>query len=204
MRCAGTSWLAFGLLVSMASCDEPAQVGPAIAPSRAAEAPPPEPDDAAEADAGFTALGYRDEHFVELDVQNRDPFRGYARVFKVRPSGSVQRRVTMPSVAIDEMSLIAIVSGSDQPRAMLVDPQGVGHVVKRGEYIGRAEIVQTGGEDAMPVTLNWRVDRIRPAEVVLTRDDPTAPSRPPLTRVVPLYEEGELLEAPKQTLSSRR
>jgi len=43
----------------------------------------------------------------------------------------------------------------------------------------------------MPVTLNWRVDRIRPGSVVLTREDPTAPDKPPLTRVLPLHEGGE-------------
>ena len=43
----------------------------------------------------------------------------------------------------------------------------------------------------MAVTLNWRVDRIRPNEVVLTREDPTAPNRPPLTRIIPLHTEDE-------------
>lgn len=73
---------------------------------------------------------------------------------------------------------------------MLVDPLGVGHVVERGDYIGRPEVVQAGtGAEGMPVTLNWRVDRIRPNEVVLTREDPTAPDRTPLARVIPLHDE---------------
>ena len=103
----------------------------------------------------------------------------------------MQRRVLMPNTAVDQMRLIAIISGLPQPRAMLTDPAGVGHVVKRGDYIGRAEVIQAGGAEGMPVTLNWRVDRIRSDEVVLTREDPTAPNKPPLTRVLPLYEEGE-------------
>ncbi|MCA9601050.1 MAG: hypothetical protein KC417_03435, partial [Myxococcales bacterium] len=40
--------------------------------------------------------------------------------------------------------------------------------------------------------LNWRVDRIRPTEVVLAREDPTAPNRPAITRVIPLYDPSEL------------
>jgi type IV pilus assembly protein PilP len=68
--------------------------------------------------------------------------------------------------------------------------------VRRGEYIGRSEVVQAGGTEELPVTLNWRVDRIRPGEVVLTRDDPTAPNRPPLTRVLLLRDEHEDLSLP--------
>ena len=107
----------------------------------------------------------------------------------MRPPESPQRTVLLPTTGLDQMRLIAIISGVAQPRAMIVDPAGVGHVVERGDYIGRPEVVQTGGTEGMPVTLNWRVDRIRPNEVVLTREDPTAPNRPPLTRVIPLHEE---------------
>jgi len=52
-------------------------------------------------------------------------------------------------------------------------------------------VIQTGGAEGMPATLNWRVDRIRPSEVVLTRTDPSAPDQPPLTRSIPLHQEGE-------------
>lgn len=92
----------------------------------------------------------------------------------------------MATTSVDEMKLIAIVTGTPD-RAMFTDPHGVGYVVRRGDYIGRAEIVQTGGEEGMGVTLNWRVDRIRTNEVVLSREDPTAPDRPALTRVLPLH-----------------
>ena len=70
---------------------------------------------------------------------------------------------------------------------MLVDPSGVGHVVERGDFVGRAEVVQAAGADSTPLTLNWRVDRIRPAEVVLTREDNT-PGAQVVTRVIPLHE----------------
>jgi type IV pilus assembly protein PilP len=134
---------------------------------------------------------YTDDDFVELDVQNRDPFRSYAKAFKAQAAAPAQRRVLLPSTSLDEMKLIAIVTGIATPRAMLTDTAQVGHVVRRGDYIGRPEVVQSGGSEGMPVTLNWRVDRIRPGSVVLTREDPTAPDKPPLTRVMPLYEGGE-------------
>jgi len=137
------------------------------------------------------AVMYDDEDFVELDIQNRDPFRSYARAFKAQAAAPAQRRVLLPSTSLDEMNLIAIVTGIATPRAMLTDTAHVGHVIRRGDYIGRPEVVQTGGSEGMPVTLNWRVDRIRPGSVVLTREDPSSPDKPPLTRVMALHEGGE-------------
>ena len=144
---------------------------------------------AAPADLG--PVVYSDDDFVELDVQNRDPFRSYAQAFKAQAASPAQRRVLLPSTSLDEMRLIAIVTGIATPRAMMTDTAQVGHVVRRGDYIGRPEVVQSGGSEGMPVTLNWRVDRIRPGSVVLTREDPTAPDKPPLTRVMPLHVGGE-------------
>jgi type IV pilus assembly protein PilP len=144
---------------------------------------------APEEDSG--PIVYTDDEFAELDIQNRDPFRSYAKAFKAQSASPAQRRVLLPSTSLDEMSLIAIVTGIETPRAMLTDTSKVGHVVRRGDYIGRPEVVQTGGSEGMPVTLNWRVDRIRAGSVVLTREDPTAPDKPPLTRVMPLHEGGE-------------
>ena len=134
---------------------------------------------------------YTEEDFAEVDTENRDPFRPYAKAFKAQAAAPAQRRVLMPGTSLDEMSLIAIVTGVSQPRAMVTDTDRVGHVISRGDYIGRAEVVQSGGAEGIPVTLNWRVDRIRPGSVVLTREDPTAPDKPPLTRVMPLHEGGE-------------
>lgn len=144
---------------------------------------------AAEVDSG--PVVFTDDDFSELDIQNRDPFRSYAKAFQAQSASPAQRRVLLPSTSLDEMNLIAIVTGIATPRAMLTDTAKVGHVIRRGDYIGRPEVVQTGGSEGMPVTLNWRVDRIRPGSVVLTREDPTAPDKPPLTRVMPLHEGGE-------------
>ena len=141
--------------------------------------------------ADFGPTIYTDDDFSELDIQNRDPFRSFARAFKAQAAAPAQRRVLLPSTSLDEMKLIAIVTGIATPRAMFTDTAQVGHVIRRGDYIGRPEVVQTGGSEGMPVTLNWRVDRIRPGSVVLTREDPTSPDKPPLTRVMPLHEGGE-------------
>ena len=150
-----------------------------------------EKDAEAEEEVDSGPVVFTDDDFAEFDVQNRDPFRSFAKAFKAQAAAPAQRRVLLPSTSLDEMQLIAIVTGIATPRAMLTDNSNVGHVVRRGDYIGRPEVVQTGGSEGMPVTLNWRVDRIRPGSVVLTREDPTAPDKPPLTRAMPLHEGGE-------------
>jgi hypothetical protein len=83
--------------------------------------------------------------------------------------------------------LIAIISGLTRPKAMLTDQHNVGYVVQRGDYIGRPKVFQTTGSVAM--TLNWRVDRIRDTEVVLTLQDPNGPGRPPLSRIITMRDE---------------
>lgn len=173
------------IAVSMSfGCDDEVGVGTMASAPRAATA-------AAAATTGQGAatevqrVPFRDDDFVEAD-RNRDPFRSYSKLFSVKPPETAQRNVAMPNTAIEEMRLIGIVSGTARPRAMLVDPAGVGHVVERGVYVGRPQVVQA--TENVQMMLHWRVDRIRENEVVLTREDPTDPSRPPLTRVVPLRE----------------
>ena len=187
-------------VVALLGCEDEVVVGQSpVAPNAVAPvAPPPVmPDASTDEESEAVVLSYVDDDFVELDVRNRDPFRRFVSVVRRGDAPQVQRQVIMPQTSIDEMRLIAIIGGIARPRAMLQDPSGVGFVVKKDDYIGREEVLQSGGSESMPVTLNWQVARIRvgnqrtgtSAEVVLTRADPTAPDRPPLTRVIPLYEE---------------
>jgi type IV pilus assembly protein PilP len=148
-------------------------------------APKAAPKAAAQADT----LSFKDDDFVESE-HNRDPFREYSSAFRMHGAeveADVQRTVIMPTTAVESMKLIAIISGMPRPKAMLVDPLGVGYVVERGDYIGRPKVLQASGSVSM--TLNWRVDRIRENEVVLTRQDPTDPTRPPLSRIITLRQE---------------
>jgi len=144
---------------------------------------------------------FKDTDFAESE-QNRDPFRSFLTDPRAKGAMVAQRTVLMPNTPIDGMRLIAIITGIDQPRAMIVDEQGVGYVTTRGDFVGRADVVQSGSAENLPVTLNWRVDRIRENEVVLAREDPSGPNRPPLTRVIPLHEEEE--EANPEITTARK
>jgi type IV pilus assembly protein PilP len=162
-------------------------------------APPPPPQRAAPA-ASASASGLAPEvkvaaltenDFVESD-HNRDPFRSFlVQNQNANRQVSNQRKTELSQYALDELKLVAIVLGSDQPRAMFVDPSGKGTVVYKGTFICRPEVVHIGGSNGPEYELNWRVDRIREGDVVLIREDPAQPAIPPATRVIPLHPEAE-------------
>jgi type IV pilus assembly protein PilP len=132
--------------------------------------------------------------FVETD-ENRDPFRSYLLVFTAQalPEEDITIRppVLLEDVSLDELRLIAVVSGDGgSPRAMVTDPEGKGWVVRRGDYLGRGEKIRIGpGQPEREI--NWRIVRVRPDRIILVREDPIQ-AGPPVTRVMRLYpEEGE-------------
>jgi len=143
---------------------------------------------------------FKDTDFVESEF-NRDPFRSFMLGPKVKGDAITSTRVVlMPNTPVNAIKLIAIITGISQPRAMIIDEKGVGYVATRGDFVGRAEVVQTGGTENLPIALNWRVDRIRENEIILAREAPSAPNRPPLTRVIALHEAKE--DLPTVSMSS--
>lgn len=138
------------------------------------------------------AAQFVESDFVESD-EARDPFRDYTSLFK-KPTDDIQsvnqRKVKAAQYSLDELKLVGLVSGA-KGRALLDDATGFGWVVYTGDFVGRAEFVSTGGTDAQEIAINWRVDRIRPSDIVFVREDVSHPEIPPTTRVVPLYEAGE-------------
>jgi hypothetical protein len=108
----------------------------------------------------------------------RDPFQpGELTAAPPPPKDTVARKAR--KYALDELRLVAVVTGGDT-RAMLLDPHGKGWVVTRGDHVGRSEAVGEG-------RTGWRVERIRDAEVVFAREDPTRRDRPPETRTLALH-----------------
>ncbi|WP_437631221.1 pilus assembly protein PilP [Sorangium sp. So ce854] len=156
----------------------------------------------AAADAGAPELPplplreFQEADFSESD-RSRDPFRSFESLFATQARGrvTIQRQVLVDRFALDELKLVGVVSRAPA-RALLTDPTGLGWVVKVGDFVGKAEIVHAGGPTGVDVAVNWRVDRIRDADVVFIREDPSHPEIPPTTRVIalrPLGDEGEPL-----------
>ena len=134
-----------------------------------------------------------ENEFTESD-HARDPFRSFASMFvedKGKNRTGPQIQVLLGQYSIDELKLVAIQTGGDYPRAQLVDPTSKGWTVKKGDYVGRPDMVHVGGANGADYQLNWRVDRIRDGDVVLTREDPAQPMVPPATRVLPLHPEAD-------------
>ncbi len=179
---------AASLALALLGCEEePAlQFGQPSPPAggRSAKTAAPEAEKASDLPP---AVDFQETAFNESE-RSRDPFRNYARAFVDEARGQVtsQREVLLDQYAIEELKLVALIQRIEPARAMLVDPSGVGHVVQRGQFIGRASVVQPTGGVGAAYEVNWRVDRIREGDLVLVRDDPSNPDVPSATRVLPL------------------
>ena len=192
--------LCFAVSLTLLGCGDDPPV--ATAPSAAAgapKAPPGAPAPAAPAGSAAPAapegpppkFEIVEAEFTESE-RSRDPFRSFKDAFKEETRGTAksQREVVLSQFTIDELKLIGIVTRAEPARAMLVDPLGTGHVVRRGQFVGRADIVQAAGRTGASYEINWRVDRIRAEDIVLIREDPANPDVPSATRVIPLRPEG--------------
>lgn len=144
--------------------------------SKTAAAPPP-------------VVEFQETDFSESE-RSRDPFRSFAKYFaeEARTKIKSQREVVLDQYSLDELKLVGIVTRVQPERALVVDPTGKGHIITRGQFVGRAEIVQ-GGTSGADYEINWRVERIRDADMVLVRDDPKNPDVPSATRIIALRTE---------------
>ena len=187
-----------GLLVAACAEDPPATPARPVAGTPAAA----RPATAASASAASVAAPPKFE-LVEAELseseRSRDPFRSFLSIFKEESKGIAksQREVVLSQFGIDELKLIGIVTRVEPAKAMLVDPHGTGHVVQRGQFVGKADIVQAAGRTGASYEINWRVDRIRDGDIVLIREDPSNPDVPSATRVIPLRPEGTDVEGTK-------
>lgn len=188
---------------TLAACsDEPPPPPPASSAAPAAKAAPargarggkggPTP---AAAPSDLPPLPTREFHPRDFDESelSRDPFRSFEDVFRAQAQRKVvvQREVLANKYALDQLKMVAIVTGQ-AGRIMMNDPGGFGWVLKVGDFVGKPEIVRTGGTSGAEVAVNWRLDRIRPNDAVFVREDPTRPDVPATTRVVSLRTEAEL------------
>ena len=184
------------LVLSALACSDPPVVTAPPAASGAAPVVAATPVTAAapalasSADPALTPppkVEVQETEFTENE-RSRDPFRSFAATFVEDTKAKIhsQREVILGQYALDELKLIGIVTRAEPAKAMLVDPTGKGYVIQRGNFVGRADVVQAAGSSGATYEINWRVDRIRPSDVVLIREDPSNPDVPSATRVIPL------------------
>jgi type IV pilus assembly protein PilP len=113
----------------------PAPVGPAVGPEK-------EKEKDEEPEYSYNPIG------------KRDPFRSFLGTGKA-DAGEGPERVGLQKFELDQYVLTGIIWGIDRPRALLEDPEKVGHVAEIGTYVGR----------------NWgKVTAITSGEVVVTEE----------------------------------
>jgi len=114
-------------------------VGMTGTPAAAAAASAVDSDDPAVRAVALRRKTLRDEDFIDSDETNRDPFKSFMSLFVDKGVPKIRQ---VPAIfqkfALEELSLIAIVSGVPKPRAMFRDPGGFGRSVTRGDYISKS------------------------------------------------------------------
>jgi type IV pilus assembly protein PilP len=185
--------LLLGVCLVLSGCEDDVVTG---APRARASASAQPSASASAAQSAIPKLDLQDADFAESD-KSRDPFRSFARLFIEESAGQVESQVEvmLEKYSLEQLKLIGIITRVHPERAMLVDPNGVGHVVKRGQFVGKADVVQTAKNVGASYQLHWRVDRIRPNDVVFIREDPQNPDVPVARRVLPLRTEEEVAAA---------
>jgi type IV pilus assembly protein PilP len=116
-------------LVVLAGCGDKPK--PAAAPAKTASAtvaaaPAADAKKAAETEWSYSSAG------------KRDPFRSYLAEAKAA-GGGLQTRCATPlgRFELEQLKLVAVVTGIDDPVAMVQAPTGVGYTVRRGACIGK-------------------------------------------------------------------
>ncbi|MDJ0761980.1 MAG: pilus assembly protein PilP [Myxococcota bacterium] len=126
--------------------------------------------------------------------RRRDPFEPFIELLTEQKDvqRQIQREVKLKEYDISDLKLIGIITKIGDPRAMVVVPDGTGFVLKRGDYVGKADFVNQGSRGEQ-IQVNWRVARIHGSGkeeergVYLIREDPTAAKGVDITRFLPLH-----------------
>ena len=134
-------------LALLQACGEP--IGGSGAPA------PVAPPAARRAEEEKTDEGSPKEQWFYNPAGKRDPFAS----FMARQSTS-QISADAPPLQrwdTDKFSLTGVIWNVDVPRALLIDPEGIGHVVRLGTYVGRNWGKVTAiSEDGIVVTEEYR------------------------------------------------
>ncbi|MFZ5475341.1 MAG: pilus assembly protein PilP [Myxococcota bacterium] len=110
----------------LAGCGESVPVN---SPPPLAPAPPPKVADAAPA-------APEDQYYYN-PAGKRDPFQGFLNRGSRDGADLPADAPPLQRYDVDKFTLKGVIWNTDSPRALLVDPEGLGHVVRLGAYVGR-------------------------------------------------------------------
>jgi len=120
-----------------------ASAGPRLAsPATTAEAEPAKP-------AG--------QEWVYSSVGKRDPFKSFLAEAASRPALASRCATPLGKFEIDQLRLVAVVTGLEDPVAMVEAPNGVGYAVRRGACMGKNGGVVSAVRSGEVVVNEWAV-----------------------------------------------
>ncbi len=145
--------LAAAAAVALGGCkDEPRKPAPraAVPPAAGAQAPKPATD-GGEASAAVPEWSYS-------SVGKRDPFRSFLGELE-GPGGALVTRCSTPlgKFELEQLKLVAVVTGLADPVAMVEAPNGVGYSVRRGACIGKNGGVVAAVRTGEVVVSEWAI-----------------------------------------------
>jgi type IV pilus assembly protein PilP len=124
-------------------------------PPRAASPPPVAASSQPRADAKAEAAA---PEWAYSSVGKRDPFRSFLAELAESREGAVSRCSTpLGRFEIDQLRLVAVVTGLDDPVAMVQAPNGVGYSIRRGACVGRNGGVISAVRGGEVVIQEWAI-----------------------------------------------
>ncbi len=95
------------------------------------------------------------QEFVYNPIGKRDPFMSFIDIDDPNAGGTGPPPTGTQKYELDQYKLVGIIFGIERPRALMEDPDAVGHVAEIGTYVGR----------------NWgKITMITSGEVVVTEE----------------------------------
>jgi type IV pilus assembly protein PilP len=149
MRCKHLALLAAAALA--AGCAEKkappaAKAPPATAPTAPLAKPAPKPDEAAAQEWSYTSVG------------RRDPFRSFLAELDPAVTQAITRCATpLGRFELEQLKLVAVVTGLDDPVAMVEAPNGIGYSLKRSACVGRNGGVVSAVRSGEVVISEWAI-----------------------------------------------
>jgi type IV pilus assembly protein PilP len=156
-----TRFLALALALPILACQSrPPPPARAAAPKPAATVTPAPVAEAKEAEYAYSAVG------------KRDPFRSYlAEVAQEGSAFSSRCGTPLGRFDIEQLKLVAVITGLEDPVAMVEVPTGVGYTLRRGACLGKNGGVVAAVRSGEVVVSEWavRADGTRDATQTVLR-----------------------------------
>ncbi len=144
--------LVLAIVAALASCQSERRP-----PPRPAVAPAPVDPVAAAAPAAAAAEPEQPE-WSYTSVGKRDPFRSFLTDLQVTGPALVTRcNAPLGRFELEQLKLVAVITGLADPVAMLEAPNGVGYSVRRGACLGKNGGVVTAVRSGEVVVSEWAI-----------------------------------------------